>query len=232
MKNRMFLLAVFLPLVLFANAAETLERIPVQVQSCKFSVAVPEKWDTIPQSALDQKLGKGVAVLGLYPKDQVDPFRERYIILSFMPTVKGLNSLSYDAIFENLKEMNEKNHMPDTDSLRVVYNGMERFSNDGKFWICTSITVYKDSVNVNCLQNLLLSKFGYINVTYYDKSYITPDYEDVVQKMTQNIDVDDDYLYVEPQKESAFTPGKIAIALGVGILVYLMMVLLDKRKKK
>ena len=57
MKNRMFLLAVFLPLVLFVNAVTT-SRIPVHVQSCKFSVSVPNGWDTIPQDILDQKLGK------------------------------------------------------------------------------------------------------------------------------------------------------------------------------
>lgn len=231
MKYRVILLAVFLPLVLYVNAA-TLDCIPVQVKSCKFSIPVPESWDTIPQNALEQKLGKGVAILGLYPKEQALFFEEKYIILSFMPTVKGLNSMSFDTIFDKLKEMNERNRMPDTDSLRIIYNGMDRFSKDGKFWIRTSMTVCMDSANVNCVQNLLLSKFGYISVAYYDKSFVTPDFENTIQKMVQGIDVDDDYVYVESHKDSAFTPAKIAIALGVGILVYLIMVLLDKRKKK
>ena len=80
MKYRVILLAVFLPLVLYVNAA-TLDCIPVQVKSCKFSVPVPESWDTIPQNALEQKLGKGVAILGLYPKEQALFFEEKYIIL-------------------------------------------------------------------------------------------------------------------------------------------------------
>jgi len=232
MKKRMFLLAVFLPLVLFANAVGTPERIPVQVQSCKFSVTVPEGWDTIPQSALAQKLGKGVAVMGLYPKGKTDYFEEKYMVLSFLPTLNSLNNLPCKAIYDELKGMMKQNSIPNNDSIHVVYNGMDSLSAGDKFQIQSNTTIYKDSAIVNCQQILLLSRFGYICIAYYDKNEIPSASDTVLQKLIQDIDIDNDYVYVEPHNEPTFTPGKIAIALGIGVLVYLIMTLLDKRKKK
>lgn len=232
MKDRLFLGVIILPMILFANAAGVKERIPVQLKSCKFSVTVPEGWDTIPQSALAQKLGEDVAVMGLYPEGKSDYFEEKYMILSFLPTVKSLNNLPFKEIFDEMKGMTKQSSIPNNHSLRVVYNGIERFSNEGKFWIRTSMAVCKDSASINCLQNLLLSKFGYISVTYYDKNFVASDPENAVQKIVQDIEVDNEYKYDEPQEETAFTPTKIAIAVGVGIFVYLIIVLFDKRKKK
>lgn len=231
MKYRMLLLAIFLPLVLFANAETKSERIPVQVKSCKFLVTVPEGWDTIPHSAFVKKLGEGSVVLALYPKG-TEYFEDKYVLLSFQPTVKSLNEFSFETIVKELKEMNDKNRKFDSDSIHVIYNGMDTFSNDGKLGVSMSLTVYNDSSSINCLQNLLMSKFGYISITCYNKEQMTSDFEDIVQEIIKGINIDIDYLYIEPQEKSGFTFTNVAIGLGAGILIFLVLMFFENRKKK
>lgn len=227
----MLLLTVFLSLPLFANANNMQNVIYVQVQSCKFSFTVPEGWDTIPHSEIAKKLGKDIAVLGLYPNGQEEYFRNEYVIMSFLPTVECLNNMPFEKIVENLEKMNgQKSNMSQSDTIRIAYHGMSSSTNDNRFQIHTSMTIYKDSVKMNCLQNLLLTKFGYVSVAYYEKKQTCRKYSDVMQKIILGVKIHDDYIYIEPQKESVFTPVKIAMSIGIGVLVYLIMVLFDKKK--
>ena len=48
--------------------------IPIARQSCKYSIDIPDGWDTIPQNVFLQKLGKFPLDIGLYSVCQKDYF--------------------------------------------------------------------------------------------------------------------------------------------------------------
>ena len=146
-----------------------------------------------------------------------------------MPTAESLNNTYFTNIVSNLEKMNESSSLSN-DSMHVLIDKMKSNQQNGTYQISTAMTISKDTTTIKCLQCLLLTKFGYIGIMSYDDNIISGKPEIITRTVINSIDIQEDYKYTEPENKSAFTPDKIAIALGIGVLVFIIMTLIDKRK--
>lgn len=207
------------------------DTIQVLQKSCKYTFVIPEGWDTIPRSVLMQKLPGYSIDAGLYPLQQQEYFKGNYILINFLPTIKTLNGFPFKQIEEDLVKMNEKSLLPNTDTLRVTYKGTESKKLDGYYHVYTLSSIVKDSVALECVQDLLLTKFGYVSLSGYQKEGGKYALSELLDIMTRNIQIQQPYKYVESASKQHITCVQMIVSVCIGLLAYIIIILFSKRKK-
>lgn len=229
---------IIFPLVLLsmllsiAQSSYADNTVRISERSCKFTVDIPQGWERIPTAAIKEKIEKVPVSLALYPKDQTSYFSDNYILISVLPSIKALSNFSFKNIIENVNKMNEESRKIQTNSLKIEYDKTENYIADGHYHISTKMIIHKDSVGMSCMQDLLLTKFGYISVSCYAKNgYAQKEIGEMAQLISKNIKVEPDYQYSEPKKQSVFSLRNIGISVGIGLVVFVVITLLGKKKK-
>ena len=205
--------------------------IPINNRSCKYTITIPDGWDTIPKSILAQKLGLHPIEIAIYPTQQEEYFEGNYVLINFLPTMKTLNEFSFQKIVEDVTNTTKQGLSSGTDTLQVTYKGMHSKNENGNYHISTYFSIVKDSVALDCEQNLQLTKFGYISTTNYRKANGTYSLMEMSDLLSNNIEVQQEYKYAEPVPNQHFTVKNIVISVCVGLLVYLVIMFLSKKKK-
>lgn len=168
---------------------------------------------------------------GLYPLQQQEYFKGNYILINFLPTIKTLNGCPFKQIEEDLVKMNKKNLLPNTDTLRVTYKGTESKKLDGYCHVYTLSSIVKDSVALECVQDLLLTKFGYVSLSGYQKEGGKYALSELLDLMTRNIQIQQPYKYVESASKQHITCVQMIVSVCIGLLAYIIIILFSKRKK-
>lgn len=207
------------------------DTIKVMQNSCKYTYVIPEGWDTIPKSVLMRKLPGYPIDAGLYPLQQQEYFKGNYILISFLPAMKTLNGFSFKRIMKDLVEMNKQGLLPDTDTLKITYKGTESRVIDGYYHACTFSLIVKDSVALECVQDLLLAKFGYVSLSGYQKEGGKYALSELLDIMTNSIQIQQPYKYVEPAPKQHLTFVQVTISVCIGLLAYIIITFFSKRKK-
>jgi len=204
--------------------------IPINNKSCKYTMTIPDGWDTIPKEILTQKFGQHPVEIAIYPIQQEEYFEGNYIFISFLPTIKALNEFSFKKIVEDMTSASKQGLSSGTDTLQITYNGIESKNENGNYYISTCFSIEKDSVTLECEQNLELTKFGYITTTSYRKANGIYSLLEMSDLLSNTIEVQQEYKYEEPAPNQRFTVKKIAISLCIGLLVYAILMFFSKKK--
>ncbi|MBO5641836.1 MAG: hypothetical protein J5900_05315 [Prevotella sp.] len=229
MKNKIITTIITLIAVLCSYANNTVN---IKQKSCKYSITIPEGWDSIPHDTITKKLGNVNIDLALYKKDSSGYFDDCYILIGFAPTTKSLSQYSFKDIVKGLRTLSKQTTSSLNDTIKVETNEVESSTDNDVYKITTLATILKNNNKVDCLQNLIVTKFGYITVAFYQKGSGSSVSKEVVDKLISQIKIEDDYKYTEPQTESLFSPIKIGITIGIGLLVYFMIIFIDRKRKK
>ena len=142
-----------------------------------------------------------------------------------------LNGFPFKQIEEDLVKMNEKSLLPNTDTLRVTYKGTESKKLDGYYHVYTLSSIVKDSVALECVQDLLLTKFGYVSLSGYQKEGGKYALSELLDLMTRNIQIQQPYKYVESASKQHITCVQMIVSVCIGLLAYIIIILFSKRKK-
>lgn len=232
MKKKSFFPLLLLILVGFIKNSYATNTVRISERSCRFSITIPLGWDSIPSRALKVKRGKMPVSLALYSKGQSSYFTGNYVIISVLPTIKPLSTYKFKDIVKEVEQMSKKVPQKQSDTLKVEYGEAKSYVVDGHFHVCTGMKILKDSVEVTCVQDLLLTKFGYISISCYAKGdNAQTQSRNITQLISKSIKVEPDYQYTEPEKPSVFTLRNIGISVGIGLLVFLIITILGKKKK-
>ncbi|MDR2131233.1 MAG: hypothetical protein LBP56_08765, partial [Odoribacteraceae bacterium] len=167
MKQIIVLIIIILCVI---NISGTAKIIPVYNTSCKYTIRIPDGWDTIPRSILKEKLKSSPFSIdiGIYPVAQTDYFSGNYSLIGFIPTVNMLNQFHFTAIVNDITNMN-KAGVIHNDTLHVSFENIEPVVKDTIYYINSYFSVVnKDDSLKNC-QTLYLTKFGYVTVLSYEK---------------------------------------------------------------
>lgn len=206
--------------------------ITIAQHSCQYVFTIPEGWDTIPQSVLSHKMGKTSVNAGLFPVQQKDYFDGNYVLISFLPTISSLNNFNLEKIIADVNEMNKSQVLTLSDSLSIELLDTKYTSDNGVFNIQTESMVSKDTLCINCLQNLYITKYGYISIYNYKKENGQYCLQDVNDAIVGSLKVLEEYQYKEPMQKEYFTTEQIAISVGLGLLLYMFLVFINKNKNK
>lgn len=229
MKNKIIATIITLIAVLCSYANNTVN---IKQKSCKYNITIPEGWDSIPHDTITKKLGNVNIDLALYKKDSSGYFNDCYILIGFAPTTKALSQYSFKDIVKGLKTQSKQTTSSLNDTIKVETNEVESSTDNDVYRIATLTTILKNDNRIDCLQNLIVTKFGYLSVAFYQKGSSTSVSKKVVEKLISQIKIEDDYKYTEPKTGSLFSPIKIGITIGIGLLVYFMIIFIDRKRKK
>lgn len=218
------LLVLFLGGQMYGN-----NTIAITQHSCRYVFTIPEGWDTIPRSVLSHKLGKNPVNAALFPIEQKDYFDGNYVFISFLPTVNSLNNFNFKKIIADVNDMNQKQILALSDSIFIKLMDTKYTLDDGAFNIQTVSMISKDTLCINCLQNLYITKYGYISISSYKKENGRYRLQDVNDVIVGSLEVSEEYLYKEPLQKEYFTIEQIAISVGLGLLVYMLLVFVNKK---
>jgi hypothetical protein len=205
--------------------------VPINNNSCKYSVELPQGWDTIPKVAIKEKLQQYNVDLGIYPVNQKEFFSGNYAFFVFTPSIKSLNLLTFDQIAsETKKQMNQAEIKNDT--LRVCFIQTDTEVKNSAYSIYNYFKVWYRADSLDNCQLLRLTKFGYIMVLTYKKGIAEAmPIEKVSALLSKTISVQPDYAYSEPDKKR-FGLKHILISLAIGIFVYVVITGISKLKKQ
>lgn len=226
--QKVWIMVLMLFAVIYTYGQDTIR---VTNKSCKYMLAMPNGWDTIPKSILMEKFPGYSIDAGLYPLQQSDYFKGNYILISFLPTMKTLDRFSFKQIMEDVVKMNKQGFLPNTDTLKVAYKGTESKTIDGYYHVYTFFSIVKDSVALECIQDLLLTKFGYVSLSGYQKEGGKYTLREQLDMMTNSIQIQQPYKYVEPVPEQHFTLIQVIVSVCIGLLVYVIIIFFSKKKK-
>jgi len=200
-------------------------------KGCNYSINIPEGWDTIPNTVLQEKLKQYNADLGIYPITQKDYFNGNYALFVFVPTIKTLNLLTFEQIVSE-QEKQKKQGEINNDTLHVRFIQAYPEVKDGAYSIYRYYKAQHRSDSLNTCQALRLTKFGYVMVLAYQKDIAgTIPIEKVSALLSGSISVQPDYIYSEPQKKG-ISLKHILISLAIGVLAYVVITVISKIKKK
>lgn len=227
MKNKIITTIITLIAVLCSYANNTVN---IKQKSCKYSITIPEGWDSIPHDTITKRLGNVNIDLALYKKDGRGYFNDCYILIGFAPTTKALSQYSFKDIVKEVRTLSKQTTSSSNDTINVETNDVEGSMDNDVYRITNLTTILKNGNKIDCLQNLIVTKFGYLSVAFYQKGSGTS--KKVVEKLISQIKIEDDYKYTEPKTGSLFSPIKIGITIGIGLLVYFMIIFIDRKRKK
>lgn len=229
MRNKIIASIITLIAVLCSYANNTVN---IKQKSCKYNITIPEGWDSIPHDTITKKLGNVNIDLALYKKDSSGYFDDCYILIGFAPTTKALSQYSFKDIVKEVRTLSKQTTSSSNDTINVETNDVEGSMDNDVYRITNLTTILKNGNKIDCLQNLIVTKFGYLSVAFCQKGSSSFNSKEVVDKLISQIKIEDDYKYTEPKTESLFSPIKIGITIGIGLLVYFMIMFIDRKRKK
>ena len=191
---------------------------------CKYNLTIPSGWDTIPRHVLVEKneMYKNIH-FALYPMSQSDYFTPKSMLITFVPTAKSLNLFTFREIEQTLNKQ--------TESDSVYLDGRESDVENGRYIFIISSSLDNDTISLRCKQYMLLTRFGYLTVFDYLKGE-----EDTLfmsgRSLISNVVVDNDYIYSEPKRKGGLDLKSVIYALAIGVIVYIVMTLFQKRRHK
>ena len=227
MNNKIKILLFILSIICIPVFAFNIE---ISQSACKYTIDVPEGWDTIPKEVLKTKLGILNMDLGMYPVAQKDYFSGNYVLIGFMPTVSTLNKLTFKQIISDVSKMNSQGVI-NSDTLKVLFDKMIPNEEEGNYHIQNYFSVLKDTLTVKSCNTLYLTKFGYISVVSYQNTEGLILLDDVNNQMSDIIKIQQDYTYSAPIPQG-IPFKKIAISLAIGLLVYVLITYFPKLKRR
>jgi len=172
MKANNAILRIYVLLILFlifGKAEVTASNvINISNSGCKYSVEIPEGWDTIPKIALQEKSNQYNIDLGIYPISQKDYFNGNYAFFVFTPTIRSLNLLTFEQIVSGIKNQIKQKEI-NNDTLQVRFIQTDTEDKDGIYTVYSYYKIQHRSDSLNNCQLFRLTKFGYIMVLAYQK---------------------------------------------------------------
>ena len=205
--------------------------IPVILKSCKYTITIPDGWDTIPKNVIVQKIGQYPVEIAIYPNLQEEYFDGNYVLINFLPTMKTLNEFQFKKIVDDVINTN-KQGVIQTDTLQVTYKNTESKIENENYHIYSYSEITKDSLTLDCAQDLYLTKFGYISIISYKKANGIYSQSEVLDSLFDKIQVQQEYKYIEFVPQQRFTIKQIAISVCIGLLVYVVLMFLSKKGKQ
>jgi hypothetical protein len=199
------------------------EAITVSLPLCHYELRVPEGWDTIPQQVLINRLKQKIDG-GIYPISQEDYFSGNYSLISFIPTVNRLDKFTFDQIVADIRNANQQSEI-NNDTLHIHFDHLQ---ND-LYRIHSFFSVQRNADRVWNCQTLYPSKFGYVSVLSYEKSGAMP-INELLEQLSDMIRIQPEYRYSEPKK--GITVKHILVSLCIGLIVYGLITVLPKLKKR
>lgn len=208
-------------------------QVEVSRPGCRYTVTVPAGWDTIPGDTLKKTFPGLNPDLGMYPASQAEYFAGSYALTGFTPTVHPLVSYTFGRIVSDMEMRNEQTEKAwSNDTIAARLDSIVPVGHDGTYRINQFFTLRKDSVCLKGCQSLYLSKFGYVTCLFYQKG------SDALPVGSSPggffepgiIRVSDEYAYIPPQKKG-FAWLNLLYSLGIGAIVYGLIVLFSKRKR-
>ena len=218
-------------MVLYTQHAYSSITIPIHNRSYKYSITIPDGWDTIPKEMLAQRLGQYPVDIAIYPAQQEGYFEGNYVLINFLPTAKTLNEFQFKKIVEDVTNTSKQSTIQ-TDTLQITYKSTESKSENENYHIYTYSVITKDSITLDCAQDLYLTKFGYISIMSYKKASGIYSLSEVLDSLFDKIQVQQEYKYTEPIPKQRFTVKQIAISACIGLLVYVVMMFFSKKVKQ
>lgn len=214
------------------NISGAVKIIPVHNTSCKYTVCIPDGWDTIPRSILKEKLKSSPFSIdaGIYPVVQSDCFSGNYSLIGFIPTVNMLNRFHFTAIVDDIANMNKSNAIHN-DTLHVYCEKTEPVIRDTNCCVNSYFSIVNKNDSLKNCQTLHLTKFGYVSVLSYEKEGAVPITE-IIEQLSDMIQIHADYRYSLPESPKGITIKHILISLCIGLAVYVLITLLQKQKKQ
>ena len=223
--------ALFVLMLLYTQQAYCSITIPTNNKSCKYTITIPDGWDTIPKEVLVQRLGQYPVEIAIYPTQQDGYFEGNYVFINFLPTMKTLNEFQFKKIVEDVTNTN-KQSVIQTDTLKITYKNTESKIENENYHIYSYSVIVKDSITLDCAQDLYLTKFGYISIMSYKKANGIYSLSEMQNLLFDKIQVKQEYKYIEPVPQQRFTIKQIAIAVCVGLLVYVVLMVFSKKGKQ
>lgn len=210
-----------------------MEQIVINKLACKYSMSIPENWDTIPRKVISDKMGREYDFdIALYPRTSNEYFHDYYVLVSFLPTNNSLNTFTFDAICSQVQQSNGQAQKTIGDSIKLNNVHTSTKVSKGKYNILTEIKATKNSSDYMCLRDQYLTKYGFISINCYKKTDCKIKLTEVDSLITSHLIVQDEYEYSEPSSSSVFSISNIIISLMVGGILYLIMSLFEKKGKK
>jgi hypothetical protein len=203
--------------------------IKVTGKSYNYTVLIPKNWGVIPNDTLIKKFGKGTFDIGLYNLKNKNYFDGEFVQYIYLPTLNTLNQFPFEAITRDVKNSfdAEKNLQKKEDTHLVTHNFR---ANKEKFMFFIDGKIKSNKKDRICHQNVLLTKFGFLKIFYYDalgNSTHNNAYDDVFTKVSFPAQ----YKYAEPALKPNNYIWNIAIALTFGLVVYFGILYFSKIKQ-
>jgi len=206
-------------------------KLPVNNGACKYSVALPDGWDTIPQTFITEKLQQQLKVdAAIYPVEQSDYTEGNYALIGFMLMLKSLNAFTFKQIVAEIDKSNRLGEIH-SDTINIAYAGIDTLSQNGIYRIFSRFSIEKDTVTVKSCQMLFLTKFGYVSVVAYRKGNQGKPLNEISALLTNIISVEPDYQYKEFEKKGIGLKH-ILISLLIGVIVFLIISVTSKKKQQ
>jgi hypothetical protein len=232
-RNRIRRIITLIIIGLYAiNIAEAVKIIHVHHSSCDYTVYIPDGWDTIPSNILKEKLKlSSVNIdLGIYPVAQTDYFSGNYSLISFIPTVNMLNKFPFAAIVEDIANMNKSSEVHN-DTLHTYFENIEPIIRDTNYSVNSYFSIVNNDNSLKNCQTLYFAKFGYVSVLSYEKEGAVP-IRIVIGQLSDMIKIQPDYKYSFIEKGKGITIKHILISLSIGLIVYVLIMFVQKSKQK
>lgn len=208
------IMIVFIPYVLWGKSIE------VKRQLCHYRIDIPSSWDTIPQILLEEKIKAHPIDIALYPKNQYGYFSGNYVLINFFSTDKPLINYRLDQIQKEIKSMdsklNKENHM------EPIFLGKLQIDTTGLPQILNAFKIHDNSMLLQSLQILNISKYGYVSIVAYQKEESLLSIYNLEKLFNHSVSIESEYQYNEPAK-STLAYWHLILSLGIGIIVYLFI---------
>lgn len=204
------------------------EDIRVEQTNCKFTISIPSGW-TVFKDTLANTNGVNGRVLFASPLiEGAENQPDDYVMISFIPTIKTLNRLSFNQIRRSLKKQYNKQIV--TDSIRVTFQGEEAVSFPTSH-VSVSLLIERPSRVLECTQVLYPTVLGYISMTFYcAKTKECVSMSDMLDSFENALSIDEEYLYKEAKNKVVFN-GLISLLIGLMVYVFVSIALKKKNEE-
>lgn len=215
---------------LIYNTQTSAQQVRFLHQGCRYTVNIPAGWDTIPNGVLKGKFPQLNLDTGMYPASQKDYFSTQYVLIGFSPAMSTLNAFSFEQVADGIQKMGAQANLTG-DTLSVTSDSVVPINNHPDYWVNNYLAIRKNSSLIKSCQTLYVSKFGYILLMAYQKEEVALPVSSITDIFTSagNLQVEDNYKYIPPQKKS-FPLKYLLLSLGIGGIVYVLIAFLTKKR--
>lgn len=227
-------ITVTLWLLLICSSVSLYARqVEVSLPGCRFTVVIPAGWDTIPGDTLKKIVPQLNPALAMYPANQKGYFAGNYVLTGFTPVLQPLNAYPFNRIVSDIKKKNKQTESVwSNDTIATRLDSIVPVQQNGSYRINHFFTLRKDSVCLKGCQSLYLSKFGYVTCLFYQKGNDAFPVTSLLSDFSASgvIRISGEYAYIPPQKKG-ISLLNILYSLGIGVIVYGLIVFFSKRKR-